>query len=77
MIFNNACHGRRFSGAAIIFETRQVEYRSAGKLEWRQFGGEIQRPIPELPITCGNGLINVKVCITSESSVVGQAIDDC
>ena len=35
------------------------------------------RAIPELPITCGNGLINVKVCITSESSVVGQAIDDC
>ena len=32
---------------------------------------------PELPITCCNGLINVKVCITSESWAVGQAIDGC
>ena len=30
---------------------------------WRQNGGDA---IPELSITCGNGLINVRVCITWE-----------
>ena len=48
-----------------------------GKPRGDELAAKCRRPIPELPITCGNGLINVKVCITSESSVVGQVIDDC
>ena len=44
-----------------------------------QHGGNAsRRQLPELPITCGNGLINVKVCIKSVKAVsddVGQAVD--
>ena len=63
---------------------QRLLFSKAGKLypgdddtRWRHGGGNFRREIPELPITCGNGLINVRVCITTESSVVGQAIDDC
>lgn len=46
---------------------------------WRQVPTNAsRRQLPELLITCGNGLINVKVCIKSVKAVsddVGQAID--